>query len=148
MKEALLQPLVSVGGSSGSRDVISPLPGGGLLGEGPMVPGGRERTDREEQMQRLIESEAAQGPVVRAKKAPSTPSLDGWDGIWQLGTPSFEDGVHFALLGKEKVKLINGWRHHATMGIQNFIWIMPAWAQKRRTERHQTWWADSRRIVG
>ena len=58
-KEALLQPLVSVGGSSGSRDVIYPIPGGGLLGERPAVPGGRERIEREEQLQRQIEGDAA-----------------------------------------------------------------------------------------
>ena len=40
------EPLVVVG-SSGSRDVIYPIPGGGLLEGRPPVPGGRERTDRE-----------------------------------------------------------------------------------------------------
>ena len=84
-KEALLQPLVSVGGSSGSRDVIYPIPGGALLGERPVVPGGRERTEREEQLQRHIEGDAAQGPVVKAKKAPSAPSLDEWDGHLAAG---------------------------------------------------------------
>ena len=40
-KEVILQPLVSVGGSSGSRNLmINPIPGGGLLGERPVVPGG------------------------------------------------------------------------------------------------------------
>ena len=62
--------------------------------------------------------------------------------------PSIEDGVHSVLLAKERVKAIDEWRHHETMGIQNFIWTMLAWAEKRRTERHQFWWAGSRRIVG
>ena len=44
------EALVSVGGSSGSRDVVYPIPGGGLLGERPVVPGGRERTEREEEL--------------------------------------------------------------------------------------------------
>ena len=79
-KEVILQPLVSIGGSSGSRDVICPIPGGGLLGDRPVVPGGRESTEREEQLQRKIEGDAAQGPVVKAKKAPSVPSLVEWDG--------------------------------------------------------------------
>ena len=91
MKEVVLQTLVSVGGSSGRRDVIFPIPGGGLLGERPMVPGGRERTEREEQLQRQVEGDAAQGPVVEAKKGPSAPSLDEWDG---------------------HVTLIDGWKHH------------------------------------
>ena len=73
--------------------MIDPIPGGGLLGEGPVVPGGRQRTDREGQMQRQIESGAAQGPVVKAKKGPSSASLDEWDG---LDIPNIEDGVHFA----------------------------------------------------
>ena len=57
-----------------------PIPGGGLLGEGPTVPGERERTEREEQLQHLFESDAVQGPVVKAKKALSALSLDEWDG--------------------------------------------------------------------
>ena len=46
----------------------------------PCSEGGRERTDREAQLQRQIESDAAQGLVVKAKEAPSGPSLDQWDG--------------------------------------------------------------------
>ena len=75
-----LEQIEDVGGSSGSRDVICPIPGGGLLEERPVVPGGRERTEREEHRQCRIEGDAAQGPVVKAKKAPSAPSLDEWDG--------------------------------------------------------------------
>ena len=44
-------------------------------------------------------------------------------GIWQPDMPSIEDGVHFALLAKERVNFNDGCRHHVTMGIQNFIWI-------------------------
>ena len=53
-----------------------------------MVPGRRERTDREEQLQRQIESDTAQGLVTSGM------------GIWQLDTPSIEDGVHFCVLGR------------------------------------------------
>ena len=52
-----------------------------------MVPGGRERTEREEQLQRQIEGDAAQVPVVKAKKAPSAPSLDEWDGEYRGWCP-------------------------------------------------------------
>ena len=58
--------------------MIYPIPGGGLLGERPVVPGGRERTEREEQMQ--CQDDTLQGPVVKAKKAPSASSLGEWDG--------------------------------------------------------------------
>ena len=113
-KEALLEPLV-VGGSSGSRDEIYPIPGGGLLGERFVVPGGRA--------------------VVKAKKAPLVTSLDEWDGHLEAGhMPSIEDGVHSALLAKERVKLTDGSKHHVIIGIRNFIWKTPTWAEKQRTE--------------
>ena len=139
----------SVSGSSGSRDVIYPIPGGGLLGERPVVPGGRERTEREEQMQCQIESDAAQGPVVKAKKG--SVSQQAWmsgTGIWLLDMLNIEDGVHSALLAKERVRLIHGWKHRETMGIQNFTWITLSWAEKPRTERRQFCWASSQKIVG
>ena len=53
--------------------------------------------------------------------------------------PSIEDGVHSALLAKERVKLIDGLKHHEIMGIRNFIWIAFSWAVKPRTERRQFW---------
>ena len=43
---------------------VATIPKGGLLGERPVVPGGRERTEREEQLQRQIEGDAAQGAGV------------------------------------------------------------------------------------
>ena len=42
-------------------------------------------------------------------------------GSWQLDIPSVEDGFHSALQAREKVKHVDGWRHHVTMCIQNFI---------------------------
>ena len=49
-KEALLQPLVSVGGSSGSRDVICPIPGGWTVGRKTNGP----RRAREDRTRRAI----------------------------------------------------------------------------------------------
>ena len=43
--------------------------------------------------------------------------------IWQPDMLSIEDGVHSALLEKESVRLVDGLKHHETMGIWNFIWI-------------------------
>ena len=51
------------------------------MGERPVIPGRRERTEREEQLQRQIEGDAAQGPIVRAKKAPSAPDWMSGMGI-------------------------------------------------------------------
>ena len=53
--------------------MIHPIPGGGLLGDRPVVAGGRDRTAREEQLQRKVENDTAHGPVVKAKRAPSAP---------------------------------------------------------------------------
>ena len=99
-------------------------------------------------MQRQIEGDAAQGPVVKAKKAPSAPAWMSGMGIWQLDMPSIEDGVQSALLAKERVKFFDGLKHHETMGIRNFIWITLSWGEKPRTERRQFWWASSQKIVG
>ena len=98
-KETFLQPLVSVGGSSGRRVVIFPIPGRGLLGERPVVPGRRERTEREEQLQHQIEGDAAQQPVVKAKKAPSAPSLDEWDGHLAAGHVEYRGWCPFRVAG-------------------------------------------------
>ena len=67
-----------------------------------MVPGGRERTEREEQLQRQIEDDAAQGPVVKAKKAPSAPSLDEWDGHLAAGHAEYRGWCPFCVAGKGK----------------------------------------------
>ena len=138
-REALLQPLV-IGGSSGSHDVIYPIPGGGLLGERPVVPRGRERTKREEQLQRQVEGDTAQGPVAKARRRlRRLPAWMSGMGIWQPDTRSIEDGLHSAWLAKERVKLTDGLEPEVTIGIQNFIWITPSWAEKLRTERRQFW---------
>ena len=85
----------------------------------------------------------------KGQESPVSPQLGrmGW-AFLSLDMPSIEDGVHSASLAKARVKFIDGWGHHVTMGIQNFIWVTSIWAEKRRTERHQFWWADARRIVG
>ena len=67
-----------------------------------MVPRGRERTEREEQLQRQIKGNAAQGPVVKAKKAPSDPSLDEWDGHLAAGHAGYRGWCPFCVAGKGK----------------------------------------------
>ena len=67
-----------------------------------MVPGVRERTEREEQLQRQIEGDAAQRPVVKAKKAPSAPSLDEWDGHLAAGHAEYRGWCPFSDAGKGK----------------------------------------------
>ena len=57
-----------------------PIPEGGLL-----VPGGRERTGGEEQLQPQIEGDGAQGLFVKVKKAPSASSLGEWNGDLAAG---------------------------------------------------------------
>ena len=67
-----------------------------------MVPGGRQRTEREEQLQLQIEGDAAQGPVVKGKKAPSAPSLDEWDGHLAAGHAEYRGWCPFCVAGKGK----------------------------------------------
>ena len=65
-----------------------------------------------------MESDSVKGPVVKAKKAPSAPSLDEWDGHVAAGDAEYRGS---AWLAKERVKLTDAWKLHVTMGIQNFI---------------------------
>ena len=82
--------------------MIYPIPGGGLLGKRPVVAGGRERTAREEQLQRQIESDTAQGPVVKAKRDPSAPSLEEWDGHLEAGHAEYRGWCPFPIACKGK----------------------------------------------
>ena len=68
----------------------------------PIVPGRRERIEREEQLQRHIEGDAAQGPVVKAKKVPSTPSMDESDGHFTAGHAEYRGWCQFCVAGKGK----------------------------------------------
>ena len=52
------------------RDFIYPSPGGGPLEE-TRGPGGRDKTQREQELHRQVEGDSAQRPLVRAKKSPS-----------------------------------------------------------------------------
>ena len=63
-----------VGDKSGSRDVGYPIPKVGLLGDRPAVSGGRQKTQRDG-LQCKVESDAVEGPVVKATKVLCTPSL-------------------------------------------------------------------------
>ena len=101
-----------------------------------MAPGGPERTEREEQIECQIEGDAAQRPVVKAKKAPSAPCLDEWDGQEAAGHTEKPGWCPFCVAGKRK-KLIDGWKHRETMGIRNFIWITLSWAEKPSTLPHR-----------
>ena len=75
--------------------MIYPIPRGGLLGKRPVVAGAQERTAREEQLQRQIESDTAQGPVVKAKRAPSASSLEVWDGHLESGHAEYRGWCPF-----------------------------------------------------
>ena len=44
-----------------------------------MVPEGRGRTQRKDELRRQVEDDTTQGLVVRAKRAPSAPSMDERD---------------------------------------------------------------------
>ena len=44
-----------------------------------MVPGERERTQRNDELRLEVGDKTAEGLVVRAKRAPLTPSMDEWD---------------------------------------------------------------------
>ena len=102
-EEARVKPL-SVGGGTGSgdqsRDVTYPTPG--PLGERPMVPGGRAWTQREDELQRQVEDDSAQGLVVRAKKAPSVPSMDEWDGHLAAGRAEYRVWCPFCVAAEGK----------------------------------------------
>ena len=74
-EEARLEPL-SVGGKTGSRDVIYPTPGDRTLGERPMVPGERKKTQRKDELRRQVSDDAVQGLVVDADGA--LHSMDEW----------------------------------------------------------------------
>ena len=89
-----------------------------------MVPGGRERTQREDELQRQVEDDSAQGPVVSAKSPSSAPSMDEWDGHLAAGHAEYRGWCPFCVAAKERARLIDGWKRQATMGIQNFVWTI------------------------
>ena len=68
----------------------------------PAAAGGQERTKREEELQRQVEGDSAQGPVVKAKKGPSAPSLDEWDGHVAAGQAEYRGWCLFCVAGKGK----------------------------------------------
>ena len=67
-----------------------------------MVPGGRERTQREDELQRQVEDDSAQGPVVRAKRPSSAPSVDEWDGHLAAGHAEYRGWCPFCVAGRGK----------------------------------------------
>ena len=70
------------------------------------------RTEREEQLQRQIEDVAAQGPVVKAKKAPSAPSLGEWDGHLAAVHAKYRGWCPFCVAGKGKSEVHRRIEHH------------------------------------
>ena len=72
------------------------------MGKRPRVPGGRERTQREDELQRQVEDDSAQCPVVRAKKAPSALSMDVWDGHLAAFQAEYRGWCPFCVAGNGK----------------------------------------------
>ena len=64
---------------SGDQSRVRQTRGGGTLGQWPMVPGERERTQRNDELRLEVGDKTAEGLVVRAKRAPVPPSMDEWD---------------------------------------------------------------------
>ena len=64
---------------SGDWSRLGQTPGEGTLGQRPMVPGERERTQRNDELRLEVGDKTAEGLVVRANGAPLTPSMDEWD---------------------------------------------------------------------
>ena len=152
MEEARLEA-VSVGGGTGSgdqsRDVSYRTPG--PLGERPMVPGGRERTQREDELQRQVEDDSAQGPVVRAKRPSSAPSMDEWDGHLAAGHAEYRGWCPFCVAGKGKSEThrrMEASRDHGHPELRLDYAYMVRWFERPKLERHQSWLESSRRIVG
>ena len=152
MEEARLEA-VSDGGGTGSddqsRDVSYPTPG--PLGERPIVPGGRERTQREDELQRQVEDDSAQGPVVRAERPSSAPSMDEWDGHLAAGHAEYRGWCPFCVAGKGKSEThrrMEASRDHGHPELRLDYAYMVRWFERSKIERHQSWLESSRRIVG
>ena len=64
---------------SGDQSRVGQTPGEGPLGQGPIVPGERERAQRNDELRLEVGDKTAEGLVLRAKRAPLTPSMDEWD---------------------------------------------------------------------
>ena len=142
---------VSVGGGTGSGDQSVTYPRSGPLGERPMVPGGRERTRREDELQRQVEDDSAQGPVVRAKRPSSAPSMDEWDGHLAAGHAEYRGWCPFCVIGKGKSEIYRRMevsRNHGHPELRLNYAYMVRWFKRSKIERHQSWLESSRRIVG
>ena len=152
MEEARLEA-VSVGGGTGSgdqsRDVSYRTPG--QLGERPMVPGGRERTQREDELQRQVEDDSAQGPVVRAERPSSAPSMDEWDGHLAAAHAEYRGWCPFYVAGKGKSEThrrMEASRDHGPPELRLDYAYTVRWFERPKLERQQSWLESSRRIVG
>ena len=77
-----------VGGKSGNRDAVCPIPKFRTLQERPAVSGGRERTQREE-LQCQVENDTAEGSVVKTMRILLVPSLVEGDDHLTAGLCTF-----------------------------------------------------------
>ena len=106
---ALLEPLV-VCGSSGSRDVTSPIPGGGLLEERPVIPGGQDRTRRTI----AAPGEKRCSPKTRCEGQECSAGSHFGRVEWLFGSQTCR--IRSAWLAKERVDLTDGLQSHVTFG--------------------------------
>ena len=99
----------------------------------------------EEKLQRQVEDDSAQGPVVTAKKAPSVPSMDEWDGHLEVGHADYR-----GLSGwqrKERGSSTNGRNLRVTMGSQSLIWTLPPSIGQRQSVTDPVWKVVKRSLV-
>ena len=116
-----------------------------------MVPGGRERTQREDELQRQLEDDSAQGPVVRAKVPSSAPSMDEWDGHLAAGHAEYRGWCPFCVADKGKSEThrrMEASRDHGHPELRLNYAYMVRWFERPKLERHQSWLESSRRILG
>ena len=97
-----------------------------------MVPGGRGGTQREDELQRQVEDDSAQGPVVRAKKAPSEPSMDDWDGHLAAEHAEYPGWCPFCVAGKGKSEAHRLMEASRDLITQSFLWTVPSWVVRPR----------------
>ena len=75
--------------------------------------------------------DAAQGPVVKAKKAPSAPSLDEWEGHLAAAHAEYRGWCPFCVAGRGKSEAHRRSETSRDHGHPNFIWIALTWQRGR-----------------
>ena len=89
-----------------------------------------------------MDGDAGQRPNVKAKKAPSAPSLDEWNGHVAAGHAEYRGWCPLCVAGKR----IEASRDHGHLELH----LDHAYVgrERQRTEHRHFWLASSRRIVG